>query len=225
MNCHDYGKQGASKLLLARDRESCFNASYRELWQKKYLSAIGAGPAEIMQARSWGSNVSRLVKTLDAGHHGVRLSPQEYERIITWIDINAPYYPTYATNFPQHFAGRNAIDQGKVKRLAELVGHKDIHLPPTVSYDRPELSPCLQGLAKDSPEYQEALSIIEEGRKTLLVNPGADSPNFVPCEIDQWRQVKYVLRADLELQRREAIQKGSRVADQPTSSPAPPTAK
>jgi hypothetical protein len=46
-SCHDYGKEAADKLNLARDRTNTFNTSYNELWRKKYITAIGAGPSSI----------------------------------------------------------------------------------------------------------------------------------------------------------------------------------
>lgn len=44
-----------------------------------------------------GSMASRLVigKYLEPGHYGVGLSPDERQRVYTWIDANVPYYHTY----------------------------------------------------------------------------------------------------------------------------------
>jgi hypothetical protein len=50
----------------------------------------GAGPAEVQQAYSWGSRASRLVQLLRAGHHDLQLSLDELDRIVTWVDLNAP---------------------------------------------------------------------------------------------------------------------------------------
>jgi len=54
VKCHDYGKEGGKKLVLAGDRGLIFNASYVNLWTKGALSVVGAGPPEIKQAYSVG---------------------------------------------------------------------------------------------------------------------------------------------------------------------------
>lgn len=41
------------------------------------------------------ADTSRLVQILKAGHHGVRLDPESWDRLITWIDLNAPCHGTW----------------------------------------------------------------------------------------------------------------------------------
>ena len=91
LKCHDFGKAGAGKLVLAADRDVTFSASYIELWRKGYVKCVGAGPAAIQQAYSWGSHASKLIQVLRPGHHEVKLNAEELDRIITWVDSNAPY--------------------------------------------------------------------------------------------------------------------------------------
>ncbi|MBL7222619.1 MAG: hypothetical protein ISS72_02075, partial [Candidatus Brocadiae bacterium] len=47
VRCHDFGKKGAKKVVLAGDKDMFFNASYTQLWRKGYIRAIGGGPAHI----------------------------------------------------------------------------------------------------------------------------------------------------------------------------------
>ncbi len=42
-----------------------------------------------------GSITSGLIKTLDKGHHKVKLSKAEMEKLCTWIDLNIPYTGNY----------------------------------------------------------------------------------------------------------------------------------
>lgn len=42
-----------------------------------------------------GARGSPLIKMLKAGHHKVKLSPEEYGRLALWIDCNAVFYGTY----------------------------------------------------------------------------------------------------------------------------------
>jgi len=221
VSCHDFGKKASDKLVLAGDRTNTFNASYNELWRKKYISAIGAGPSNIQPAYSWGSHASKLVEVIRSGHEGVKLTPSEFERIVTWIDINGPYYPRYATAYPNNLAGRSPLNNAQIKRLAELTGVPFATLAdhrrntgPQISFDRPELSPCLKRFKSPSdPAYLEALAIIRAGKEMLAARPRADMDGFQPCPLDQQRERKYALRRRIELSNRQAIQQGYKLYD------------
>ena len=212
VRCHDYGKEGGKKLVLAGDRGLIFNASYVNLWTKGALTVVGAGPPEIRQAYSWGSHPSRLLHFREGTnqHTDVKLSADELERIVTWVDLNAPYYPSYASAYPNHPYGRSPLSGGQLDKLKQLgVGTGIIDL----SFDRPEISPGLAKLAKDDPRYVEALAIIREGQQALKKTPNPDSEGFVACEADQQRERKYELRAAIERKNRAAIRAGKKVYD------------
>ena len=220
VNCHDFGNPQNGGLVLARDRETVFNAAYTEIWSKGMVHCVGGGPAEIQPARSWGASVSRLVKALDKGHYDVKLSPEEMERLTTWVDLNAPYYPSYLTSFPDFVAGRVPLDGARLSRLGELTG-----LPLAqeadhgrhrawISFDRPERSPALDRITdKQSPAYAEALALIESGKKNLGENPRGDTADFTPCAADQAREKKYGARAQAEADVRQALRDGRKVYD------------
>ena len=227
LECHDFGKEGAKKLVLAPDRDFTFNAAYIELWRKGYVKCVGAGPAEIQSAYAWGSHPSKLVQVLRAGHFNVELSAEELDRIITWVDLNAPYYPTYNCAYPESVSGRCPLTRAQLERLCQLVG------PPLVwqgegspfnsfgsspgvlvSFDRPELSPCLVNFKDHSdPKYREALGLIQAGKEMLVLHPEADRPGFVPCAEDQRREAKYAERRRIEQRNRAAIHSGKKAYD------------
>jgi len=221
LGCHDYGKKGAKKLVLAPDRDLTFNVAYNELWRKGYTGAVGGGPAEIRQARSWGSHASKLVQVLRSGHNDVKLSPEEFDRIVTWVDLNAPYYAHYACAYPDSLTGRCPLDGGQLRRLTQLTGVPFGRLKghgsnrgPQVSFDRPELSPALAKFNdKGDPKYAEALAIIRAGQEMLRKRPRADMPGFVPCETHRRRQAKYVARRRIEAANRQAVREGTKRYD------------
>ena len=62
------------------------------------------------------------MEKLRNGHKGIRLSTEEMDRIVTWIDLNAPYYPTFACAYPDNLAGRCPLNDTELKRLKELTG-------------------------------------------------------------------------------------------------------
>jgi len=213
VTCHTFGEEAGKKLNLSRDRTMTFNTSFNELWRKKYISVIGAGPAESQLPRSWGSHSSLLVKIILSGHEDVDLTDEEFRRIVTWIDINAPYYPDYFTAYPGNLAGRSPLDNRQIKRLTELTGvtfakHAGYveNRGPKVSFDRPRLSPCLEKFKnKDSLEYKEALSIIKAGKAMLEQRPRADMQGFIPCAIDQNKNDKFKSREKIEQENRNAV--------------------
>ena len=223
VECHDYGKKPGEKLLLCGDKTLIFNTSYKELWRKGYIKAIGAGPAEIQQAYSWGAHASPLVKTILEGHHKIEMDPESFERLVTWIDVNGPYYPVYSSAYPNNLAGRSPLDDGQLKRLEELTGIPFGQLAdcrtnrgPLVSFDRPELSPCLKALdGPDGPRFREALSIIQAGTQMLAETPRADMPGYEPAQTDALRDQRYAARASEEHRMREARAKNLRLHELP----------
>lgn len=219
VRCHDYGKRAGEALVLARDRDLVFNASYNELWRKKFITAVGAGPAAIQPAYSWGSHASQLVKTLREKHQDIILDAESFDRIATWIDLNAPYYPEYASAFPDNLAGRAPLDFAQVARLAELTGVRFADLAdwsknqgPQVSFDRPELSPCLVALLEED-KRREALQIIRAGQALLKERPDVDLAGFRLEGADAAREATYLFRAREEERNRQALCRGDKVYD------------
>ena len=162
------------------------------------------------------------MQVLRAGHKGVTLPAEDFDRIVTWVDLNAPYYPSYASAYPDNLAGRSPLDNAQVKRLGELTG---VDFPatlgcgtnpgPLVSFERPQLSPCLAKLPPTDPRFAEAVAIIRAGAAMLTKVPRGDTPDFLPCPLDQQREAKYTARREIELRNRAAARSGTRTYDIP----------
>ncbi|MHC4638351.1 MAG: HzsA-related protein, partial [Planctomycetota bacterium] len=220
VSCHDYGKKAGKKLNLAGDRSNFFNTSYTDLWYKKYITSIGAGPAQVQQPYSWGSHTSKLVKVILSGHKGIKLDKESFDRIVTWIDINGPYYPYFATAYPKNLAGRSPLDDNQLRRLSKLTGvnirgmnHFARNHGAQVTFDRPELSPCL-GKFEDhnDPNYIEAVAIITAGKNMLERQPRADMPGFQPCKSDQKQQRTYTFFREAEMKSRAELRRKNQSA-------------
>lgn len=211
LSCHDFGKPAGEKLILAGDRNPYFNASYVDLHVKKQISCIGGGPAEIQQAYSWGSHSSSLIEVLEEGHHDVELSEDEMEILYTWIDLNGVYYPQYESAYPNNPAGRSPLSFDQLERLEQLTnvpfgklkGFNRI-LGPQISFERPELSPCLTSI-KGKKNRQEALEIIRSGQEQLARLPRADMDGFVPCEEHLTQLQKYAGQRQMEKENNLAV--------------------
>ena len=223
--CHDYGKPAGKKLNLAPDRTLTFNTAYTELWHKGYLTCVGAGPAEIQQAYSWGSHASRLTRELCdpkvPEHKKLNLSAEERNRLLTWVDLNGVYYPTYASAYPDSLTGRVPLDAAELDRLSRLTGvplaqQRGFNINPgqDVSFDRPELSPCLAGLDPKDDRYKQSLAILQAGKERLARRGRGDElSGFVSSEADQRREIKYAQRRQIELDNRDAIVHGRKAYD------------
>ncbi len=218
LKCHDYGTEGGKKLLFAGDLTLCFNVSYAELRRKGHVKVIGAGPADILPPYSWGSHKSRLVERLRKYRDEGKLDPEGFDRVVTWIDINAPYYPSYASSYPGNLYGRSPLDGKQLGALGKLVGmnltgreHAD-----QVSLTRPELSPCLAKIPdKSDPRYKEAIAILQAGRDALAKVPREDMPGAKLLGIEAAREEKYQRLLQAEAEARQAIARGEKHRAQP----------
>jgi hypothetical protein len=43
----------------------------------------------------FGARASKLLNYLDDRHYGVRLAPEEYQRLVLWLDCNSEFYGAY----------------------------------------------------------------------------------------------------------------------------------
>ena len=71
-----------------------FSPSYMELRRWVHTPTLESD-AHLLPARAFHADTSRLVQILRDGHYGVNLSPEAWDRIVTWIDLNAPFHGTW----------------------------------------------------------------------------------------------------------------------------------
>ena len=197
-SCHDFGKPAGKRLILAGDQNPYFNASYIDMWRtwktrNPIIKPIGAGPAEILQPYTWGAHRSILAKVIMGTHKShakINMPINQARQVITWLDMNAPYYPVYSSAYENNLVGRCPLNDNEMKTLGNIVGINFFEpnkfrghnrkIGPMISFDRPELSPCLQKLDKKSKQYKQALALIKLGKKRLEQTPRADMENFQP---------------------------------------------
>lgn len=220
VECHDFDKEAGKTLNLSRDRNPYFNASYLDLYTKKMVNLVGGGPSDLLPAYSWGSHNSKLTTVIDSSHYNVKLSKNEKERLYTWMDINGVYYPDYECAYPNNPVGRSPLSQAELDQLGKYTGvnfgalagmHR--RLGAQISFERPELSPCLNELDEKSSNYKEAINLIKLGSNRLKETPRADMENFVPAPVHQCMMHKYEEQRAFEKERNEAISKGKKLYD------------
>jgi hypothetical protein len=228
VRCHDTGKRAGEKLDLSGDLGLAFNASYVDLrrrspsrWfpdaagaPKVLVKAVDDGPPEVLPPYAWGSHRSRLVDVVRRGHKGLRLGREDFERIVTWIDMNAPYYGSYASAFPDNAFGRSPLDGRQIARLRELtgrpVGETGLEFEGNqVSFTRPERSRVLRAFTDpDDPRRREAIATIEAGRDTLRKLGRPDIPGSPLPEVERRKQQKYDDLTRAEREARRALAEG-----------------
>lgn len=199
VKCHDFDEKDRQKVVLAGDMNPFFNAAYINLYVNKVVTLIGGGPADIQQAYSWGSHVSRLSQIIERGHYGVKLTQKEKEYLYAWMDLNGVYYPIYESAFDDTLAGRCPLTYEEVDRLSELTGvnvrklnRHSRKVQAQIAFDRPEKSPILDAIRTDKAKYDEAVALIEAGRDRLKKTPRGDvERKLVPCERHEAMLQKY----------------------------------
>lgn len=199
VKCHDFDEKDRKKIVLAGDMNPFFNAAYINLYVNKAVSLVGGGPADIQQAYSWGSHVSRLTQIIERGHYGVKLTQKEKEYLYAWMDLNGVYYPVYESAFDNTLAGRCPLTYEEVDRLSELTGVNvralnghGRKMQAQIAFDRPEKSPILDAIRTDKAKYDEAVALIAAGRDRLKKTPRGDvERKLVPCERHEAMLQKY----------------------------------
>ena len=179
---------------------------------------MGGGSAEIKPARSWGAAASRLTGKL-FGHGRAELTDEERDRVITWMDINAPYYPCYESAYPANPGGRMPLSFDEKARLQKLCG-TEIAISHAnrqreqLDFDRPELSRILLR-ATNATARAEALALISRGAERLNMAPRGDMEDgFIPCARDRERETRYQRRLAEERRVYGAIREGRKVYDE-----------
>ena len=85
-----------------------FSVSYGEL--HRYVRRPGIeSNIRLLAPMEFHADSTELVQILRKGHHGVTLDDEAWDRLITWIDMNAPYHGTWT-----EIAG-----EAKVRHVAE----------------------------------------------------------------------------------------------------------
>ena len=96
VQCHD-GKE-AGRPVLTSEPEGDFTKSYNALVSRVSFTAWSRPEQNyepITEPLRFGAVASPLAKMLDRGHGDVTLTPQEQERLNTWMDANALFYGTF----------------------------------------------------------------------------------------------------------------------------------
>jgi hypothetical protein len=95
-SCHT-GPEPKAGVDLSGTVTDHFTRSYETLMNRQGLVHrwFAYNTVAVTQPRTFGALASKLTTMLEQGHHGVRLSADEWNRLYTWIDANALFYGSF----------------------------------------------------------------------------------------------------------------------------------
>ncbi len=94
VSCHG-GLKPAADLDFSGGLTARYNRAYDTIYANKLVAWSNVGDdARITMPLEFGSHRSKLVHVLQSGacSKRVQLSPEDWQRLVTWIDANAPYH-------------------------------------------------------------------------------------------------------------------------------------
>lgn len=102
VSCHDH-ETAAGKLVLTGEPEGRYTASYNALAPRVPYADWGGRQGDfrvfnsepVSKPGAFGSRASSVMDLLLAGHHGVKLSAEDLDRLTTWMDANALFYGSF----------------------------------------------------------------------------------------------------------------------------------
>lgn len=95
VKCHSYEKPDGG-IILSGDRGPQFSHSYWMLIASNQV-ADGRNGYGNRSPRTIGSSASELMKKIDGGHYGAKVTPRQWRLIWMWIESGATYSGTYAS--------------------------------------------------------------------------------------------------------------------------------
>ncbi len=118
VSCHNRQK-AEGKVVLTGEPQGQYTVSYLALAPRVPYSAWQGGNFRVANSEPltapdhFGARGSKLMKMLLAGHEDVVLTPEEIERLVTWMDTNALFYGTF-----------DPADQARQRRGERIAGPK-----------------------------------------------------------------------------------------------------
>lgn len=100
-----------------------FSKSYLQFHPYFYRQGPEAEMA-VLNPMEYHIDNSEMIQMLRAGHHGVKLTPKEWERLTTWVDFNLPYRSAFDAN-PYKVIDGETVDQ-KDRRIELAIKYANI---------------------------------------------------------------------------------------------------
>ena len=114
-----------------------FSVGYAQL--HRYVRRPGIeSDYHMLEPMEYHADTTQLIQMLKRGHHNVKLDPEAWDRLITWIDMNCPYHGTW---------GEELDDPGRQRErrreLLKLYGGIDVDPEAVPETDGRPIEPVL----------------------------------------------------------------------------------
>jgi hypothetical protein len=111
----------------------------------------------LLRPYEFHASTTRLVQLLENGHHGVALDRGDWDRIITWIDLNTPCHGTWTEICgPQRVAGPAARRRAAAARYDGITADPEAILPVVPATPMAKVEPL--PVAQPAPGVEIALT-------------------------------------------------------------------
>ena len=168
-----------------------FTPSYVELHRFVHIPTLESD-AHLLPARDFHADTSKLIQILRDDHYGVRLDAEAWDRLITWIDLNAPAHGTWKEVVGHIPAKANLVAPGAARRRELHSRYAGIDEDPEVVYPAAVLPAAVHSSADPSPIIRvagaeprgtsgefPAVRLLRTG-SVRLQEPALQAPRVVP---------------------------------------------
>jgi hypothetical protein len=183
VGCHDGKEEGRPNFQsldpIARGRE--FSGSYHAL--HPFVNRPGSeSDFALLTPMDYHASTSELIQLLEQGHHGVELAAEDWKTLITWIDLNVPYHPTWISLRGERNVAPIAERARKLRKKYTGIDEDPNWMPPDPegrpAFSQPKVQPepsrpeAMKGLPFDETAAQAMQG--EKSIQTLELADGID---------------------------------------------------
>jgi len=181
VGCHDDRPTAAKPDLRAKRHYADFAGPYSPAYMElqKYVRRPGYESDNHMHSPAeFDADTSTLVQILKKGHHGVRLTPEEWRRLYAWIDLNIPYPANWRESHRPPRDEQVALRAKHQQLFAEIEDRHEDPLPPApvAKYEppTPEATPPAPPVVTGWPFPAEQAQTMQQkaGRPRLELDLG-----------------------------------------------------
>jgi len=142
--CHD-GSEGVPLDLSRKEKNGWGNFTPSYLALHPFVRRPGPeSDYHLLPPLEYHASTSELVQLLEKGHYGVELDPVEWDRLVTWIDLNVPDHGTWsehraiANNYCERRAQMLATHANTTVDLEEILASVAVEVEPVLPAAPPE---------------------------------------------------------------------------------------
>ncbi len=144
----------------------------------------------------YAADTTELVQMLKQGHHGVELDTEAWDRLITWIDMNAPYHGTWSEIMGEDRVAAIAARRVELTRKYGGTAY-EFESPELWKQSPPRPEPILPEVVEQSPEEQEIATALPSNREGAGQTRTLDLGDGVTMELAWIPPGEFVMGGDL----------------------------